>query len=202
MRRPPPAPRRGGENGALSPPCVGSAEGQRALCRIDEIPDGGSKGFPPPGGFTGLFAVRQGDAVYVYVNSCPHIGTPLDWMPDRFLSADGSLIICATHGAEFRIADGECLRGPCFGDRLERVVVRDQGRHHIRARGCRPLASRTREGTRSCQMPIRPTDRSFRSGPRSPRRRTSPPRAIRTCSSAPHATPTGSGPSSRAASPG
>ena len=34
-------------------------------------------------------------------------------MPDRFLSADGSLIVCATHGAEFRITDGECLRGPC-----------------------------------------------------------------------------------------
>ena len=62
--------------------------GQRALCRIDEIPDGASKGFPPsPGGFTGLFAVRQGDAVHVYVNACPHIGTPLDWLPDRFLSA-------------------------------------------------------------------------------------------------------------------
>ena len=26
-------------------------------------------------------------------------------------------------GAEFRIADGECTRGPCFGDRLERVVI-------------------------------------------------------------------------------
>ena len=37
---------------------------QRALCRLDEIPDGGCKGFgPAPGGFTGLFAVRQGDQV-------------------------------------------------------------------------------------------------------------------------------------------
>ena len=61
--------------------------------------------------------------VFVYVNSCPHIGTPLEWTPDRFLSADGSRIVCATHGAEFRIADGECLRGPCFGDRLEPVMI-------------------------------------------------------------------------------
>jgi nitrite reductase/ring-hydroxylating ferredoxin subunit len=57
------------------------------------------------------------------VNSCPHIGTPLEWTPDRFLSADGSRIVCATHGAEFRISDGECLRGPCFGERLEPVIV-------------------------------------------------------------------------------
>jgi nitrite reductase/ring-hydroxylating ferredoxin subunit len=61
--------------------------------------------------------------VHVYVNSCPHIGTPLDWMPDRFLSADGSHIICATHGAEFRISDGECVYGPCMGDRLEAVMI-------------------------------------------------------------------------------
>jgi nitrite reductase/ring-hydroxylating ferredoxin subunit len=98
--------------------------GLRALCRIDDFPDGTSKGFPPaPGAFTGLFAVRQGDAVFVYVNSCPHIGTPLDWTPGRFLSVDGSRIVCATHGAEFRVTDGECLRGPCFGDRLEPVMI-------------------------------------------------------------------------------
>jgi len=97
----------------------------RALCRVEEIQDGGAKGFPPaPGGFNGLMAVRQGDAVYVYVNSCPHIGTPLDWTPDRFLSADGRTIICATHGAEFRITDGECTIGPCRGDFLEAVKFR------------------------------------------------------------------------------
>lgn len=96
----------------------------RALCRLQELPDGAAKGFPPAaGGFIGLFAVRQGDSVHVYVNSCPHIGTPLDWVPDRFLSADGSRIICATHGAEFRISDGECLRGPCRGSALEPVLI-------------------------------------------------------------------------------
>ncbi len=57
------------------------------------------------------------------MNSCPHIGTPLDWLPDRFLSHDGSRIVCATHGAEFRIADGECVLGPCFGQRLEPVTI-------------------------------------------------------------------------------
>jgi nitrite reductase/ring-hydroxylating ferredoxin subunit len=98
--------------------------GRRALCRLDDLPDGAAKGFPPSaGGLTGLFAVRQGDDVFVYVNSCPHLGTPLEWTPDRFLSHDGSLIICATHGTEFCIADGECLRGPCFGERLEPVMI-------------------------------------------------------------------------------
>ena len=94
----------------------------RALCRVDEIADGDAKGFPPaPGGFSGLVAWRDGDTVRVYVNSCPHIGTPLDWTPDRFLSADGRYLICATHGAQFTIANGFCVTGPCRGDRLTPV---------------------------------------------------------------------------------
>jgi nitrite reductase/ring-hydroxylating ferredoxin subunit len=96
----------------------------RTLCRLDELPDGESRGFgPAPGGFTGLFAVRRGGRVFVYVNSCPHIGLPLNWNPDRFLSAERSRIICANHGAEFTIEDGFCLRGPCRGARLESVPV-------------------------------------------------------------------------------
>ena len=79
-------------------------EERRALCRLEDIPDGGARGFPAPqGGFIGLMAIRQGERVFVYVNSCPHIGTPLDWTPDRFLSRDGRFIVCATHGAEFQI---------------------------------------------------------------------------------------------------
>jgi nitrite reductase/ring-hydroxylating ferredoxin subunit len=94
------------------------------LCRVDDIPDNGAKGFPGAGGrFTGLVAIRQGSDVYVYENACPHIGTPLDWTPDRFLSADGRFIICATHGAEFTISSGTCISGPCKGDRLTSINV-------------------------------------------------------------------------------
>ena len=96
----------------------------RPLCRLEDLPDGSAKGFPPAAGtWNGLFAVRLGDAIYVYVNACPHIGTPLDWVPDRFLTVDGKHIICATHGAEFRITDGLCLRGPCLGDSLDPVLI-------------------------------------------------------------------------------
>jgi nitrite reductase/ring-hydroxylating ferredoxin subunit len=100
----------------------------RTLCQVIDIPENGAKGFPgPDGAFTGLVAVRQGDHVYVYENACPHIGTPLDWTPDRFLSVDGRHLICATHGAEFTIDTGACISGPCRGDRLTPVpvVIRD-----------------------------------------------------------------------------
>ena len=94
----------------------------RILCRLDDIPDGEARGFPgPPGSLAGLFAVRRGGRVFVYVNVCPHIGTSLNLLADRFLSADGARIVCVTHGAEFRIEDGFCLAGPCEGDALEPV---------------------------------------------------------------------------------
>ncbi len=108
-----------------APRAFSFADSARVLCRLDDIPDGGARGFPgPAGSFIGLFAVRRGERVFVYVNACPHIGTSLNLLPDRFLSADAALIVCVTHGAEFRIEDGYCLRGPCSGDRLEAVPAR------------------------------------------------------------------------------
>ena len=88
----------------------------RVLCRAEDLPDGATRGFSPaPGGFTGLFALRRGARVQVWVNACPHLGVALDWTPDQFLSADGTRIVSSTHGAEFAIEDGLCLRGPCSG---------------------------------------------------------------------------------------
>jgi nitrite reductase/ring-hydroxylating ferredoxin subunit len=102
-----------------------TAREERVLCRLEEIPDGGAKGFPAaPGAFTGLFAIRRGTKVWVYVNSCPHIGLPLDPAPDRFLDAKRQHIICSAHGARFRVEDGFCLSGPCYGEELERVPAR------------------------------------------------------------------------------
>ena len=99
----------------------------RTLCAVADIPENGAKGFPgAEGSFSGLIAVRQGEAVYVYENACPHVGTPLDWLPDKFLSADGRHLICATHGAEFTIATGQCVSGPCQGDYLTLVKAEVQ----------------------------------------------------------------------------
>lgn len=95
------------------------------ICRLDEVPDGGSRGFTVEAlrGARDIFIVRRGDTVFAYENSCPHVGTPLDWVPDQFLSADGSHIVCATHGAQFRIEDGMCFSGPCHGVRLPSIAV-------------------------------------------------------------------------------
>lgn len=98
---------------------------ERVLCRVEDIAEGTARGFPAaPGSFIGLFAVRKDGALRVYVNSCPHIGLPLDPAPHRFLDAKKQHIVCSAHGARFRIQDGECFSGPCYGESLESVTVR------------------------------------------------------------------------------
>lgn len=65
------------------------------------------------------FVVRRDDAVYGYVDRCPHAGLPLTQELDGYLTPDGGMIACQWHGALFRIEDGECVGGPCVGRFLE-----------------------------------------------------------------------------------
>lgn len=97
----------------------------RRLCRLADIADGEAKGFTvdTADGRRDILVHRDGAAARGYVNSCPHVGSPLDWGPDRFIAPDGFHLMCATHGALFRPEDGYCVSGPCAGDSLVRVAI-------------------------------------------------------------------------------
>ncbi len=102
---------------------------EHVLCAAADVPDGSGRGFVfgTGTGRRAVFVIRRGPDVYAYENSCPHVGTPLDWIPDQFLDRDGSHILCSTHGALFRIEDGHCVSGPCAGDTLKPVAIRVTG---------------------------------------------------------------------------
>ena len=87
------------------------------LCKLAELTDPDSRGFTIKikRQNTDIFIVRKGDQVYGYKNSCPHAEAPLEWNPDQFLDEKNEKIVCAMHGAEFSIEEGECLTGPCNG---------------------------------------------------------------------------------------
>jgi nitrite reductase/ring-hydroxylating ferredoxin subunit len=99
------------------------------LCRRDEIPDGSARGFSFGSGLDReeIFVHRQDERVLGYENACPHQGTPLNFLPDRFLTEEGDAFLCTTHGAQFRIETGFCLLGPCQGKSLRpiRLLVED-----------------------------------------------------------------------------
>ncbi|OIO69478.1 MAG: hypothetical protein COW19_06175 [Zetaproteobacteria bacterium CG12_big_fil_rev_8_21_14_0_65_55_1124] len=59
------------------------------------------------------FVVRTRGKLHAYINRCPHNGSTLDWMPGRFFSEDGEVLVCQTHGALFAPDSGTCLSGPC-----------------------------------------------------------------------------------------
>jgi nitrite reductase/ring-hydroxylating ferredoxin subunit len=92
----------------------------RRLCALGDVPQDGTNGFlvETERGRFGAMVIRRSGAIRTYVNSCPHVGVPLDLRPGQFLNLERSHIICTTHGALFRIDDGYCVSGPCAGAHL------------------------------------------------------------------------------------
>lgn len=90
------------------------------LCPVSEIENGRSKGFDPLGeGRDTMFVVRRGSDMHGYRNACPHQDfARMAWRKDEYLNGDRSRILCAAHGALFRIEDGYCEIGPCVGQSL------------------------------------------------------------------------------------
>jgi nitrite reductase/ring-hydroxylating ferredoxin subunit len=95
------------------------------LCRLDEIPDGDSRGFDPlRTGQDTMLIVRRGKTLHAWRDACPHIhGVPMAWRKNAYLNASRDSIVCSAHGALFNIASGVCTLGPCLGQALEPMTV-------------------------------------------------------------------------------
>ena len=100
----------------------------RLICTSDELAEGGSgvRFEVALGGRTEpAFVVRYDGTPRAYVNRCAHVPMELDWQPGSFFDADGLYLICATHGAMYDPASGACAGGPCRGQGLQPVAVRE-----------------------------------------------------------------------------
>lgn len=102
---------------------------ERVVCRLSDLEEATARSFTIGRGDWPLrgLVVRAGHGVHAYLNRCPHAGHPLDLMPGRFLTADGLLILCSSHGALFEKSTGLCVAGPCPGRSLTRVPVEVRG---------------------------------------------------------------------------
>ena len=99
------------------------------LCAVESVTAGSARGFDITSdrGKRNVLVVNHQGKYHAYVNSCPHTGVTLDWMPDQFLDSTGTLIQCATHGALFRIEDGLCIYGPCLDRSLTALTTSIEG---------------------------------------------------------------------------
>lgn len=112
----------------LQPDRVAAAPAHQALCRLEDLPDGGVIGVDPPHPL-GLPLVlrRQGDEVHAWLNICPQDGRHMNWAPGLFHVKHG-MLRCAERGAVFALDQGGlCVSGPCRGRWLLRVPVQVQG---------------------------------------------------------------------------
>jgi nitrite reductase/ring-hydroxylating ferredoxin subunit len=90
------------------------------LCQSNELDEYQTREFAIELGEDSLnfFLLKQDGEIRAFLNFCPHLGIPLNWQPDEFLSMEGTHIQCATHGALFQLEDGYCFSGPCRGESL------------------------------------------------------------------------------------
>ena len=98
---------------------------ERVICRLEDLEVHAARAFTIGGGRWPLrgLVVRTTQGVHAYLNTCPHAGHPLDLIPGRFLTADGSLLLCASHGALFEKSTGLCVAGPCAGRALAPLAL-------------------------------------------------------------------------------
>lgn len=108
------------------------------ICHVDDIAEETSKEFfvETDTGEQSIFGVRKDGIVTFYKNNCPHLGVPLNLQPDGFLDMENAFIMCSTHGALFKIDDGECVHGPCLGQSLTIIPHRvEDGQVFVSALG-------------------------------------------------------------------
>ena len=100
-----------------------------ALCTLAEIPQRGAREIVFGDGYDSfrVLVLRSAGGVRAYRNRCAHVHIPLNYEPDQFHVLENDVLMCAHHGAMYRIADGFCFDGPCEGANLSRVGVSIRG---------------------------------------------------------------------------
>ncbi|WP_246090635.1 Rieske 2Fe-2S domain-containing protein [Nonomuraea deserti] len=83
--------------------------GWHDLCPLRDLPDG--RPVARRLGYIQLFVLRQGEAVTVLGDRCPHLAGPLH--QGRLVMEDGeACVVCPWHSSTFRLADGSVKHGP------------------------------------------------------------------------------------------
>ena len=76
------------------------------------------------------FAIRYRGVAHAYLNRCTHVAMEMDYQPNRFFDDSGQWLLCATHGAAYLPASGECAGGPCRGGLVKVALTESDGVVH------------------------------------------------------------------------
>ncbi|MBN2647056.1 MAG: Rieske 2Fe-2S domain-containing protein [Thiotrichales bacterium] len=80
-----------------------------------------------------LILILHNEEAKAYENNCPHQNVPLNEAYKIDVNPFENTLKCSVHDAFFRIEDGECIEGPCWGEHLTPVKIRvdDQGNIYL-----------------------------------------------------------------------
>ena len=105
------------------------AAAKRLICTSQDLPERG-KGVRfrvlTELGDMPAFAVRYRGTAHAYVNRCAHVWVELDWNNGQFFDISGLYLVCSTHGAAYRPDTGECVGGPCRGQKLMKLAIEER----------------------------------------------------------------------------
>lgn len=113
------------------PPMVETDEPWHPLCQERELVDGGLAvpfDVEYGGQVCRAFAIRHQGHVHAYLNRCSHVAMELDWRANHVFDADGLYLVCASHGAQFDPATGQCVGGPGRGPLHKILTLCQEGR--------------------------------------------------------------------------
>ena len=102
----------------------------KLLASINDIPGTGLKFTYKDGPFDeeGILVKVNSTEARAYKNECRHLPMRLDDREPRdFWDPNKTHLVCNSHGARYRPADGLCVSGPCEGSHLKPlpIVVED-----------------------------------------------------------------------------
>lgn len=95
---------------------------RKLVGKVGELTPGMTKKFTLSNGkysVEAIFLNYQG-SLHAYLNRCPHIGIPLDWVDNQFFTLDGRYLMCTNHGATFEPATRERI---CVGTALQSIPL-------------------------------------------------------------------------------
>lgn len=75
------------------------------------------------------FVVRFEGLPRAFLNRCGHVPVELDWQEGEFFDDSRLYLICATHGALYHPASGDCVGGRCAGRGLISLPVVERDGH-------------------------------------------------------------------------
>jgi nitrite reductase/ring-hydroxylating ferredoxin subunit len=95
------------------------------LCAEADVPaDGGREVVQGEGEYAfRIVLLRWNGGIRAYRNRCAHVHIPLNYEPGTFHVLEGGVLMCAHHGAMYRIETGDCFDGPCERSSLTAIPV-------------------------------------------------------------------------------